>query len=321
MVRLVSRAIQSVLVVFVAASFSFLLLQVAPGDPISTIADLSRVPPDLIEQWKEQQGFNDPVLEQYTRWIGNVARGNFGRSTSEARPVINVIGERLPRTILLMGLALTASVVFGSMLGAWQGARAGSKRDRAVSFVSLFLYSIPEFWFALALGFVFAYQLHLLPASGMIDVAMHDSMTPWQQLVDRARHLVLPWVALTVTGAAIFSRYQRVSMTESLQEPFVRTARAKGLSESAARRQAWRNALLPIVTLVGLFFPALMTGAVFVEHVFGWPGLGSTLVDAIGKQDYFLVSACVIIGSAMTTLGSLLADVTRALIDPRRRSA
>ncbi len=319
MARLISRAIQSVLVVVVAASLSFLLLHLAPGDPFSTIADLSSVPPDLREQWNTQQGFDRPVAEQYVRWMGNVARLHFGHSTSQHRPVLDVIGDRLPNTLLLMSLALAASIMLGSMLGAWQGARAGSRGDRAVTFTSLVLYSIPEFWFALALMFVFAYRLHLLPASGIVDVAMHDTMTPWWQFVDRARHLVLPWTALTVMGTAIFARYQRASMCESLREPFVRTARAKGLSESAARRQAWRTAALPIVTLVGLFFPALLTGAVFVERIFGWPGLGSALLDAIRHHDYALVSACVIIGSAMSALGSLLADVVRVLVDPRLR--
>jgi peptide/nickel transport system permease protein len=251
--------------------------------------------------------------------MGDVARLRLGHSTSHQRPVIDVIADRLPNTLLLMSLALGASLLFGSMLGAWQGARAGASGDRAVSFVSLLLYSVPEFWFALMLLFVFAHRLHVLPATGMIDAAMYDSMTPLEQVRDRLRHLVLPWTALTVMGTAVFARYQRAAMRESIGEPFMRTARAKGLSESSVRRQAWRVAIPPVITVAGLFFPALLTGAVFVERVFGWPGMGTALLDAISDRDYKLVSACVIIGSATTAIGTLLADVLRAVIDPRLR--
>lgn len=312
---------QTVLVVFVASTFSFLLLHVAPGDPVYAVAGVEGMTPELRAQRLHELGYDRPLPEQYGKWLGRVAKGDFGRSTWLQRDVIDVIGDRLPNTLLLMSLALAASIMFGSMLGAWQGARADSLRDRAVSFVSMVLYSVPEFWFALGLMFVFAYRLHVLPASGMVDEALHDTMSPWGRVIDRARHLALPWTSLTVMGTAIFARYQRVSMIETLREPFVRTARAKGLPESTARRQAWTGSLLPVVTLIGLFFPALLTGAVFVENVFGWPGMGTALLNAIFKRDFELVSGCVIIGSAMTALGSLLADILRAAVDPRLRSA
>ncbi len=307
------------LVVVVAASFAFLLLHLAPGDPISEIAELSSVPAELRLQWRAQAGYDQPIAVQYVRWMTDVAQGRFGHSTSQQRPVIDVISDRLPNTLLLMSLALGASVLLGATLGAWQGARAGTRRDRALTFGSLLLYSIPEFWLALALLYLFAFRLHVLPATGMMDVAMYDTMSPWQQLVDRAQHLVLPWLSLTVIGTAIFARYQRASMRDVLRESFVRTARAKGLDESTIRRQAWRAAILPVVTLSGLYFPALLTGAVFVERVYGWPGMGTALLTAINGRDYALVSACVIVGSAMTALGSLLADVVRVFVDPRLR--
>ncbi len=307
--------------VFVAATLAFLLLQLAPGDPVSAIADASNVPPELRAQWRAQQGFDQPVATQYVRWIGNIARGQLGHSTSQQRAVSAVIADRLPNTLLLMGLALGASLLFGAALGAWQATRAGSLTDRAVSFVSLVLYSVPEFWFALMLLFVFSYWIPVLPATGMTDAAMYGSMSTGERLWDRARHLVLPWTALTVMGTAIFARYQRVAMRDSLAEQFVRTARAKGLTTFLVNWHAWRTAMLPMITLAGLFFPALLTGAVFVERVFGWPGMGSALLTAINSRDYALVSASVIVGSAMTALGSLLADLLRALADPRVRRA
>ncbi len=309
------------MVVFAAASFAFLLLQLAPGDPFSDMITRSDVPPELRARWRAQRGLDQSVGVQYVRWIGNLAQGELGYSTSERRPVLDVISDRLPNTLLLMSVGLGASMLFGSLLGAWQGARAGRTGDRAVSFVSLMLYSIPEFWFALMLLFVFSYRLHWLPTTGMIEVAMHDSMTPAGQLIDRLRHLVLPWTALTVMGTAIFARYQRMAMRDTLREPFVRTARAVGLSEATVRRRAWRASMLPIITLAGVFFPALLTGAVFVEQVFGWPGMGSALVKAISTRDYELVSACVVVGSAMTAIGTLLADIAREVLDPRLRRA
>ena len=317
--RLLRRGAHIVAVVVVAASVAFCLLHLAPGDPVSAIADASNVPTELRAQWRAQQGLDQPLGVQYIRWIGNVARGDFGHSTSQNQPVSAVLADKLPNTLVLMTLALVASIAFGSLIGAWQGAHAGSRRDRATSLLSLVLYSIPEFWFALLLLFVFAYRIHILPATGMIDVAMYDSMSLGERVADRLAHLVLPWTALTVMGTAIFARYQRESMLESIRGPFTRTARAKGLSERTVRGQAWRLAALPVITLGGLTLPALLTGAVFVEQVFGWPGMGSALLAAINARDYALVSACVIVGSAMTALGTLLADVLRAAVDPRLR--
>ncbi|MCC6244207.1 MAG: ABC transporter permease [Gemmatimonadaceae bacterium] len=288
---------------------------------MSAIADASNIPAELREQWRVQQGLDRPLGVQYVRWIGNVARGDFGHSTSQNQPVSTVLLDKLPNTLVLMSLALAASIGLGSLIGAWQGANAGTRRDRSVTLLSLVLYSIPEFWFALLLGFVFAYRIHILPATGMIDVAMYDSMSVGQQFIDRLRHLILPWTALTVMGTAIFARYQREAMLDTVHEPFTRTARAKGLSERTVRRQTWRLAVLPVITLGGLTLPALLTGAVFVEQVFGWPGMGSALLAAINARDYALVSACVIVGSAMTALGTLLADVLRAAVDPRLRRA
>ncbi len=308
------------LVVVIASSTAFAFLHLAPGDPISALGESASVPPALRAQWRAEQGFDQPIGVQYVRWLGHVAQGDFGHSSSQQRPVADVLRERLPNTLLLMGLALAASLVFGSALGAWQGARAGTRADRAISSVALVIYAVPEFGLALLLLFLFDYRLHWLPASGMVDAAMYDSLPSGLQLIDRLRHLALPWASLTLVGTVIFARYQRATMRESLYESFVRTARAKGLRERAVRRHAWRHARLPLVTMAGLFFPALLTGAVFVERVYGWPGMGSALLDAVNKRDYALVSACVIVGSAMTALGSLLADAVRSVMDPRLRT-
>lgn len=318
--RLLSRAVQSLLVVFVAASLAFALLHAAPGDPYSDLGDAASMTPELQALLREQQGLDQPLAVQYRRFLGGIARGNFGYSSSQKQFVADVFRSRVPNSLLLMSLALFGSVVLGSAIGAWQGARTGSRGDRATVFTTLLVYSVPEFWLASVLLLVFVSTLHLLPSSGMITVETYDTFSPMRQLVDRLRHLVLPWLSLTLVGTAIFARFQRASMQEAMREPFVRTARAKGLAERHVRRQAWRTALLPIVTLTGLFFPTLLTGAVFVERVYAWPGIGSALVQAIFDRDKQLVTACVVVGSALTALGSLLADVARVVVDPRLRA-
>lgn len=311
----------SIAVVFVAASVTFLLLHFAPGDPISAMGDMASVSPEQRAQWRMQQGYDQPIVVQYGRWLLKVAQGDFGQSSWLQRPVRDVIADYLPNTVLLMSLALLGSVLLGSALGAWQAARANSRADRAISFTTLVLYSIPEFWLALVLAFVFAYVFGILPASGTISVATYDIMSPSQQFVDRLRHLVLPWASLTLVGSAIFARYQRSAMCDALREPYIRTAWAKGVSRRGVHRHAWRNAVLPVITVVGLLLPALVTGAVFVERIFGWNGMGYVLLEAISHRDYFLVSAIIIIGSALTAAGSLLADLFRALVDPRLHTA
>lgn len=310
------RIAMSVAVVFAAASLAFVLLHLAPGDAGTALGE--GVSPEMRAAVRAQYGLNDSLATQYGRWMLALLRGEFGWSPNQRRPVAAVIAEALPRSLLLMGAALAISVAVGSAIGAWQGARAGSRRDRVSATVLLVLYSLPEFWLALALMTVFAHQLGWLPATG-ITGDLYAYQSPGAQLADRLRHLVLPLTTLSLVGIAVFARYQRVAMQDSMTQPFVQTARAKGLTETAVRRQAWRAALLPVITVAGLLLPALVTGAVFVERVFAWPGMGFTLIRAIEARDVAVVSACVIVGSAATALGAALADVLRDLADPRLR--
>jgi peptide/nickel transport system permease protein len=311
------RLLQSVAVVFSAATLAFVLLQLAPGDPATALGE--GIAPELRATIRAQYGLDDSLATQYGRWLWSLLRGDLGWSRDQHRPVAAVLADALPRSLFLMGCALIVSVVGGMLIGAWQGARAGSRRDRTTSTALLVLYSLPEFWLALVLLVVFAHQLGWLPATGITD-EMYRYMSTRQQFVDRVRHLVLPLTSLSLVGVAVFARYQREAMQESMTQAFVRTARAKGLTESAVRRQAWRSALLPVITLTGLMLPALITGAVFVERVFAWPGMGFAMIRAIEARDYPVVSAGVILGSAVTALGAALADIAREIADPRLRT-
>ncbi len=317
--RLVAvRCLHAVVVLFLVATIAFLLLQLAPGDPMSF--ENSSVPQDVRDRMRASFGYDRPVIEQYARYLGNVARGDLGFSHLLRVPVSQALAAALPRTLLLMGLALVISFALGIRLGVYEALHRHSARARAANGVSLLVYALPDFWLAIMLLLAFAYWLPILPAGGMVDAVMHDYMGPWRAAWDRVRHLVLPLTTLTLMVTALIARYQRAALLEVLPADFVRMARAKGVDErSVIGRHALRNALLPMITLAGLAFPALLGGAVFVEKVFSWPGMGMLVVNAISVRDYPLVTASLVVGAAMVTLGNLLADVAYALADPRIR--
>lgn len=315
---LAARLVQSLIVVFLVTTISFFLIRLAPGDPFSY--EGPSVSPAVRAELRRQYGFDRPLLEQYVRYLGTVARGNLGYSVVRRQPVSQALAEALPRTLLLMGVALVLSFAAGIAIGAAQAVWRGSRFDRAASGVLLFFYSLPDFWLALLILLAFAYWVPLFPAGGVKDVLMYDYLGFWGRLGDRLRHLVLPATTLVLLTAAAIARYQRSAMLEVLPLDFVRTARAKGVPERAVvARHALRNALLPIVTLIGLVLPGFVGGALFVEKIFSWPGMGYLTLGAISTRDYDLVTAGVIVGGAMVAIGNLLSDVLYAVVDPRLR--
>jgi peptide/nickel transport system permease protein len=301
-------------------TLTFVLVHLAPGDPISAALDGPGVTESVRQQWRESFGLDKPLGEQYVRWVANAARGELGYSFSHRRPVRDVLADTLPRTILLAGLSLVLSFFIGIAVGVLQAERPGGARDRWLGRVLLLLYSVPDFWLALIALLAFAYWLPLLPAGGIVDPVMHDYLSAGGRIADRLKHLVLPVLTLTLLSAASIARYQRSALLDVLPSDWMRTALAKGLSWRAAVRQhAVRNALLPTITLAGLWLPALAAGAVFIEKVFSWPGMGLATVNAIGARDYPLVTAGVLAISVLVVLGALLADIAVALVDPRVR--
>jgi ABC-type dipeptide/oligopeptide/nickel transport system permease component len=318
---LVRRAALGAFVVAAVATFSFALIHLAPGDPLVTTLDNPHVSATIRAQWRANYGLDRPLPEQYVRYVALLARGDFGYSFSMRAPVGEVLARALPNTLLLMGVALVLSFALGVAAGAIQAARRGGFADRAIGALSLVLYSVPDFWLALLAMLSLAYWVPVFPVSGMVDPVMYPYMTPAARLVDRLRHLALPAATLTLVLTAGIARFQRAAMVDVLRADYVRTARAKGLGERVVvARHALRNALLPVITLVGLAFPALLGGALFVEKVFAWPGMGWTAVNAVQTRDYPLVVASVIVGSVLVVVGSALADALYALADPRLRS-
>lgn len=314
------RLLQAVVIVAISATATFLLVQLAPGDPFSNMIDNPRIPPEVRERWRARWGLDRPMHEQYVLYLRNVARGDLGWSFSQSRPVIDAIAEAVPRTLLLMGVGLLGAFVLGVATGVVRAGRRGSVADRALGAGTLFFYSMPEFWLAIMAMLVFAYWMPIFPTSGMTTPVVYDYMSLAGKVRDRLAHLVLPTATLVLLTAAIIARYQRAALLDVATQDFVRTARAKGLPERAVLwRHILRNALLPVITLLGLSLPHLVGGTVFIEQVFAWPGMGRLVVGAIAARDHALVMAIVVLGSVLVTLGSLLADLLYMAADPRLR--
>lgn len=317
---LARRVVTGVMIVAAVATAVFFLIRLAPGDPFTRFVESPRFTPELRQHYRQRFGLDQPLWTQYTRWVSRLARGDFGHSIGRGRPVAGVIADALPHTLLLAAAALTIDFLLGISLGTLQAARHGGALDRASTAATLFLYAAPVFWFGLVLQLVFSEWLAWLPASGAYDVAMYDAMGFWGRAGDRLRHLVLPALTLGLVGAAGTARFQRSAVLEALAEDFVRTARAKGLPERrVVFHHALRNALLPVITLFGIALPFVLGGAVLVENVFAWPGLGHVSVEAVVARDYDLVAATVILAGLLVALGSGLADGLYRWADPRTR--
>lgn len=311
---------QAIIVVAIVTTLVFVLIHIAPGDPFAAAMDNPNVSEALRAHWRAMYGLDQPLLTQYARYLANVARGDFGWSFSMHRPVLDVLKDALPNTLLLAGTALVLGFAGGIGLALIQAMRPGSRTDRTLGAGSMFFYAMPDFWLALMMMLIFAYWIPMFPVAGAVDPIMHEYMTPLAALADRLKHLALPAITLALLTGAAVARYQRAELLRVLPDDYVRTARAKGVSERRIMLvHVLRNALIPTVSLLGLSLPVLFTGAVFIERVFAWPGMGWVILNAVSTRDYPLVTAGVIVAAATVTLGSLLADMLYAVVDPRIR--
>jgi peptide/nickel transport system permease protein len=281
---------------------------------------------DVIAQMRANFGLDQPLPIRYVKWLGALVRGDFGYSFTHGRPVAAVIGDMLPNTILLSVAALFVAFVIGILIGIVQAVRQYSLADQSLSVIALFFYSMPSFWLALMMILTFALFARnvwewpiYFPPSGTRSID-YAAMGIGEKVVDRLRYLVLPVTSLSLVLAAGIARYTRGSMLEVVRQDYVRTARAKGLPErTVVFKHALRNALIPVITLLGLYLPVLFSGTVFIETVFAWPGMGRTIVEAIGTRDYPVVMATSLIFACLVVAGNLVADVLYAVVDPRIR--
>lgn len=318
---LLRRLLASVPVLLGGLTLVFVLLHAAPGDPTAAYFHPD-VPADVARQVRHDLGLDRPLPVQYVRWIGSFVQGDFGYSFSRSQPVAAALAGALPNTLLLGGAALLLTFGVGLALGAFQAARRRRLADDALSVVTLAGYSVPGFWVALLLVLLFSAvvpEAFRLPVSGATSVE-YAWMGPAARALDRLRHVVLPALALALAPAAGVARYARASVLDALQEDYIRTARAKGLSEGRVLvRHALRNGLLPVVSLLGLYVPALLGGTVVIEKVFAYPGMGRLLYESALARDYPVVLAAAFVFGVLVVLGNLLADLLYGLVDPRVR--
>jgi peptide/nickel transport system permease protein len=319
---LLRRILQGVAAFAVALGLLFFLMRAAPGDPLSRLSESRPISPAEVALLRARYGLDQPIGRQFASFITGLARGDLGVSIEYGRPVTALLAERLPATLLLGGSVLLLNFTVGLWLGVWQAVRRGSKVDRWLTTLSLAGYATPSFWLGLVLAWLVGIKWRLLPAAGMNDPLLSWDASLASRTADVLRHLVLPALTLSIVSIAATMRYQRTAMLEVLRLPYIVTARAKGLDEREVTwRHAWRNALFPVITLFGLWLPVLVTGSVFVESVFAWPGLGSLAAAAVGGRDYPLLMGASLLVAALVVAGGFITDVAYALLDPRVRLA
>lgn len=314
------RVAQALVTFAVALTLLFVLMRLAPGDPVARLEGERPMTPAEIERLRERYGVNQPIWRQYRSFVAGVARGDLGTSIEYNRPVTRLLAERLPATLLLGGSVLLLNFTLGLWLGVRQALRRGTREDRALTVLSLAGYAMPSFWLALVLAWLLGVKLRWLPSAGLSNPLLGPGAPLSIRAADLLAHLALPVLTLVVVTIAGAMRYQRAAMLEVLRLPYIVTARAKGLPERRVTwRHAWRNALFPVITLLGLWLPLLVTGSVFVESVFAWPGLGSLAAAAAGNRDYPLLMGTSILAGGLLVTSSLLADLAYAILDPRVR--
>ena len=303
---------------------SFLVIHLAPGEPAEIqTGDLSiQSDKQMRERLREEYGLDKPLPVQYWNWVKRLSRLDFGKSFSpDARPVLQKIGERLPVTLLLNVVEMLLIIALSVPIGVLSATRQYSTFDKVTTVFVFVGFATPDFWFALLLIMLFGVQLDWLPISGLRHINW-EYFSFWRQQWDFLSHLILPIAVATFGGLAGFSRYMRQSMLEVIRQDYVQTARAKGLAERVViGKHALRNALLPIVTILGLSLPGLIGGSIIVESIFAIPGMGQLMVQAVFERDYPVIMGNLVVVSTLTLVANLIADVTYSLVDPRIRVA
>jgi peptide/nickel transport system permease protein len=307
---LIKRVFYALVVLFMVSVVTFSIIHLAPGGP-SLLADPKLSKPE-IAQIERELGIDKPIPVQFALWLTQILRGDLGKSFLYQTGNLETIMTRLPNTLILAGVSLLISVLIAVPLGLYSAIRPYGALDQSLGVLSLISISIPVFWLGLLLIILFAVTLRILPAGGMASPGLEDS------LVDRVQHLILPVFVLSTAGIAEIMRYTRSSARNVLRQDFVRTARAKGLSEGTLqRRHVLRNALIPVVTIIGLQLPRLVGGAAVTETIFSWPGMGRLGVEAALSRDYPLILAITLFVAVAVVAFNLIVDLIYPLLDPR----
>jgi peptide/nickel transport system permease protein len=318
---IVRRLLQMIPILFGVSFLTFALINLIPGSPVLKLRDdLSlKVRPEAAMELERQLGLDKPWPERYVSWLGDLLHGDLGVSLYNRLPVADRIWTAIPNTLLLAVLSLLVALLVAVPLGVYAAVKHGTPFDRASTVGAVGLYAMPDFWLALLLVILFALKfkewgLPSLPVGGMVDPRGGGD------LLDRIQHLILPVLALALVQIGSWSAFFRSSMLEALSQEYIRTARGKGLrSNTVLFVHAIKNAFLPLITIVGLALPGLFGGALFIERIFGWPGMGLLTFEAVGRRDYTMIMATTLMFSFLTIVSNLIADVLYATLDPRIR--
>ena len=317
---LLARLGWAVPIVIAILIINFLIIHLVPGDPIQALVGDFPTPPGYAEQIRKEYGLDQPLLTQLWLYLVNLAGGNLGFSFANRQPVLPLILDRARFTLLLMLPALTCAAVLGVVLALAAAPRAGSLYDSSVTAISLIGFSVPIFWLGQILIIAFAIKLRWLPAQGMIS--LRETLTGWAAVADVLWHLVLPGFSVTIYYIAVVARVARASVLDALSQDFVLTAKAKGLS---GRHVLWRhvlpNALIPVATVIGYNFGYSLTGAILVETVFAWPGIGNLFIASIGNRDYPVLQGIFLLTAVAVVLANVVTDMLYAVLDPRVRGS
>ena len=317
------KTLWMLLVLWGITLISFWVIHLAPGSPTDMETTLNPLAGEAARQRLEVlYGLDRPIYVQYWDWLLRLLHFDFGNSMSaDSRPVLTKIMERLPLTVGMNVTAMLLTLLIAIPVGIASACRQNSLFDHSVTVLVFLGFAMPSFWLALLLMMFFGIELQWLPISGLTSMN-YEQLTLWGKFCDLARHLALPILVYTVGGLASMSRYMRACMLEVLRQDYILTARAKGLSEiTIIRRHALRNALLPVITLLGLSVPGLIGGSVIIESIFALPGLGQLFYAAVMARDYTMIMGNLVLGAVLTLFGNLLADVCYGLADPRIRNA
>jgi len=322
MLNYLSKKSVELLITFIGITLlSFFIINLTPGKPTDVMSELNpKMTPEARAILEKHWGLDKPVHVRYFIWLKNLAKFDFGNSlSSDSRPAWDKIKERLPVTIFINIISMLLIFLIAVPLGIYSGLRPNSLRDKLITIGVFIGFAMPTFWLALILQLVFGIWFNLLPISGLKSLGF-DNLSFAQKIIDSTKHLILPIFVITITGLAGLSRYMRSQMQEVLKQEYIVTARAKGLSENTViYKHALRNAILPVITILGLSVPGLISGSVIFETIFAIPGVGQLLYQAAMARDYNVIMAEVVIVSILTLLGNLLADIGYALADPRIR--
>lgn len=319
---LLRRALYALLTFFGITIATFALIHSVPGDPISFYigqAGKNTIPPEVLEQIRQRHHLDEPLPVQYAYWLRGVLRFDFGESLQDRRPVTERILEKLPHTVELNLIAFLLAAGIGVPIGLWSATRSGHAVERTTAVAFFLLYSLPSFWVALLLMQFFAVKLNVLPLFGMTSQD-YEYLSTGEQVADRMRHLVLPVITSAYAQLAIYARYSKSALSEVIRQDFITTARAKGVSNAGVLwRHGFRNALIPLITLLGLIVPQLFSGSIIIETIYQWDGIGLLLSKAIFMRDYPMAMGLTVITAVVTLLATLLADILYAFADPRIR--